>query len=326
MGTRAVRALVAALALVCAGLVAGTANADPGVGTGTPSSTPRSTTTTYGNYRCTYYANASGFGTWCGGANGRTGTPPTWRQRLRQEDGWPFIPCRNYDIPPGVILPDPPEGKRWTLRVWIRDYDLDAVNGGPDVHLEHEIVAVTQEEFDQCRDRAYMESFWKFFYKAYPTPILVVKPTYIPRVNSPAYFSLGLDTTRTPPEESGYTEVYNDLWNGHQRIAMQARVTLLKIDPDDGTPAFGCTDVTEYDEYDETKKPTEQTASCKHVFKRSSAHKPDGMYTLRISAFWQVRYCLWTGSACDWRDLGTWEVKSIQKLPVQEVQGIGGGR
>jgi hypothetical protein len=39
-------------------------------------------------------------------------------------------------------------------------------------------------------------------------------------------------------------------------------------------------------------------------------------------------YCLYDSarSACDWRDLGTWEVKSVQKLPVQEVQGIGGGR
>jgi hypothetical protein len=50
------------------------------------------------------------------------------------------------------------------------------------------------------------------------------------------------------------------------------------------------------------------------------------MYTLNISAFWQVMYCLYGNGACDWRDLGTWEVKSVQKLPVQEVQGIGGGR
>lgn len=329
MSTRVVRALVAVLALLGAGLVAGTASADPGVGTGTGSSTPRSTTTTQGNIRCTYYANSSGFGTWCGGSGksgGNGGPPPTWRDRLRAQDGWPFIPCRNYPIPPGVVLPDPPEGKSWTLRVWIRDYDLDKVNGGPDVHLEHEIVAVTPEEFRQCRDEPYMQTFWNFFYKAYPTPILVVKPTYIPRVNSPAFFSLGLDTTKNPPEQSAYTEVKKDLWNGEQQVAMQARVTLLEIDPGDGTPKFGCTNVTE--PYDETKKPAEQTASCKHVFKRSSANQPDGMFTLRISAHWQVRYCLWDAAAaeCNWRDLGTWEVRSVQRLPVQEVQGIGGGR
>jgi hypothetical protein len=326
MSPRVIRAAIAALALLCAGLVAGTANADPGVGTGTGDSTPRSTTTTQGNIRCTYYANASGFGTWCGGAQGGSGSPPTWRQRLGTN--WPFVPCRNYPIPEGVVLPDPPEGKQWTLRVWIRDYNLDEWDGGDDVHLEHEIVAVTQDEYEHCdiENRPYMQEFWRYFHRRYPTPILVVKPTYIPRVNSPAYFSLGQDTTRTPPAESAYTEVRVGYWNGEERVAMQARVTRLRIAPDDGTQPFECTDVTEYDEYDETKKPTEQTASCKHTFTRSSANKPDGMYTLNISAFWQVRYCLWSGSACDWRDLGTWEVKSVQRLPVQEVQGIGGGR
>jgi hypothetical protein len=325
MRTRVVGSLVAVLALLCACLAPGAALADTGVGTGTTSSTPRTATTTHGDQRCTYYANSSGFGSWCGGAQ-VGGPPPTWRQRLRGH--WPFIPCLNYEIPHGVILPAPPEGKQWILRVWIRDYNLDRADGGPDVHLEHEIVAVTQDEYNQCRSRDYMEQFWQFFYKTYPTPILVVKPTYIPRVNSPAFFSLGQDTTHDPPTESAYIEVTQDSrrWNGHQSVTMSARVTRLVVTPDDGTGSFTCTDVTEYDEYDATKPPTEQTASCKHTFTRSSASKPDGMYTLNISAFWQVRYCLYGNGTCDWRDLGTWEVKSVQKLPVQEVQGIGGGR
>lgn len=328
MRTRVVGSLVAVFALLFAGLVPGAAQADTGVGTGPPaSSTPRSETTTQGDQRCTYYANSSGFGSWCGGAQ-VGGPPPTWRKRLG--DNWPFIPCLNYPIPPGVNLPAPPEGKIWTLRVWIRDYNLDLPNGGPNVHLEHEIVAVTQQEYNQCAEREYMKQFWQRFDKTYPTPILVVLPTYIPRVNSPAFFSLGQDTTHDPPTDSAFIKVTQDSrrWNGRQGVTMTARVTRLVITPDDGSGSFTCTDVTEYDEYDQTKPPTEQTASCKHTFTRSSANKPDGMYTLNISAFWQVMYCLYDSarSACDWRDLGTWEVKSVQKLPVQEVQGIGGGR
>jgi hypothetical protein len=325
MRSRVVGSLVV-FALLSAGLVAGAAQADTGVGTGTTSSTARSETTTQGDERCTYYANSNGFGSWCGGAQVSSGEPLTWRQRLRGH--WPFIPCLNYPIPPGVILPAPPEGKTWTLRVWIREYNLDSPNGGPDVHLEHEIVAVTPDEYEQCRSRDYMAEFWKFFYRTYPTPILVVKPTYIPRVNSPAFFSLGQDTTHSPPTETAYTEITQGMtrWNGRQGVTMHARVTRLVITPDDSSGGFTCTDPNEYDEYDMTKPPTEQTASCKHTFTRSSASKPDGMYTLNISAFWQVRYCLYGNGTCDWRDLGTWEVKSVQKLPVQEVQGIGGGR
>ena len=332
MSTRAIRAMVAALALVFAGLVPGLANADTGVGTGTGSGAPKTSTVSYPNQRCTYYANSSGFGSWCGGP--LSGPARTWRQKL--EGNWPFIPCRNYDIPDGVVLPPPPDGKRWILRVWMRNYDLDAYNGGPDVELEHEIVAVNDEQFDKCKDVGYMDVFWLRFQRQYPTPILVVKPTYVPRVNSAAFFALGEDTTRDEPLNGGrtcavgsttcsaYTEVSLAMWNGRQTVSMSARVTQLKIDPGDGNPAFTCTDVTQG--YDITKKPDEQVSTCKYTYKRSSASRPDGMYDIKISAFWQVRYCLWTGSACNWQDLGTWEVKSVQKLPVQEVQGIGGGR
>lgn len=327
MRIRLIGSLVAVLALLVAGLVPMGALADGGVGTGTGTGTGTSTATSItGNYRCTYYANSSGFGSWCGGAQLGGGPPPTWRDRLGAH--WPFVPCLNYPIPPGVVLPPAPDGKEWVLRVWIRDYDLDTADGGDDVHLEHEIVAVTQEQKGRCAERDYMAQFWQFFYKTYPTPVLVVKPTYVPRVNSPAFFSLGMDTTKTPPVPSDKIEVSQDSrrWNGHQGVTMSARVTRLEVTPDDGTGMFTCTDVTEFDEYDETKPPSEQTASCKHTFTRSSASKPDAMYTLQISAFWQVRYCLYANGACDWRDLGTWEVKSVQKLPVQEVQGIGGQR
>ena len=334
MSTRAIRAMVAVLALLFAGLVPAAANADTGVGTGSGSTTPRSETVTQGNQRCTYYANSTGFGSWCGGPY--YGTPLTWRQKL--EGNWPFIPCRNYPVPDGVVLPPPPEGKHWILRVWMRDYNIDSYNGGPDVHLEHEIVAVTDEQEAKCPDRGYMDIFWQRFQRDYPIPILVVMPTYVPRVNSPAYFALGEDTTRDEPVNGGrtcsegsttcsaYTEISAQRWNGRQTVVMQARVTQLRIDPGDGHEPINCTDVTQG--YDKTKKPTEQVSTCKYTYERSSANRPGGMYEVKISAFWQVRYCL-SGAGdgeCSWQDLGTWEVKSVQMLPVQEVQGIGGER
>jgi hypothetical protein len=321
---RAIRVIGAAVTLLAAGLVATTAQADPGVGTGTTTNNPVYHTVTTGSARCAVYANARGFGAWCGGWGNYKAR--TWRQRLNAVNGWPFIHCRNYPIPEGWSLKAPPEGKEWVWRAYIRDYDLDSYNGGTDAHLEYELVAVTPEEKDDCQVPDYMEQFWKTFAGTYPTPVLNIEPTYIPRVNSPAFFSLGMDITRNPPVPSDRTPVYNNLWNGRNYLAMQAVVTSMKIDPGDGTPPFTCQIVNEV--YDNTKKPTEQTNTCKHAFKRSSASQPDGMYDVKVSAFWEVRMYIRDETIPTegiWRPIGTFEVKSIQKLPVQEVQGIGGG-
>jgi hypothetical protein len=287
---------------------------------------------TNGSQRCAMYANSRGFGGWCGGTDGGA-RARTWRERL---DGhWPFVDCRDYPIPEGWRLPKPPAGKAWAWRAYIRDYDLDKPYGGPNVHLEYALVAVTQQDRDACdiAKYPYMDPFWDSFAGTYPAPVLNIAPTYIPRVNSPAFFSLGMDTTKTPPLPSDRTLIYNNHFdggpNGWIYLAMQAVVSKLKIDAGDGTPPFECQVVNEV--YDMTKPPTEQTNVCKHVFTRSSASQPDGMYTVKVSSFWTVSYCTTPDTEtdrdrCDWHDLGTFEVKSVQKLPVQEVQGVGGGR
>jgi len=333
--TRVARAACVALVALCAGLTAvTTANADGGTGTGTPTTnTPVYHTITDGDQRCAVYANARGFGAWCGGfGTSATGTPPTWRERLRAQDGWPFIHCRSYEVPPGWSLPEPPEGKTWVWRAYIRDYNLDRADGGENVHLEYALEAVTPQEKAECPEPPppYMEQFWNSFSRSYPTPVLNISPTYIPRVNSPAFFALGMDVTKNPPVPSDRVETYNKLWNGGKNyFAMNAVVTSMKIDAGDGSAPFTCQVVNEV--YDMTKQPAEQTNTCKHIFTRSSASQPDGMYAVQISAFWTVQ--IFTPDPTDptrttgtWKPLGTFEVKSVQKLPVQEVQGVGGGR
>jgi hypothetical protein len=276
-----------------------------------------------GDRVCSLYANSSGFGAYCSGGTGYApGATPTWRERLQQYQDWtdsygPFIPCRDFPVPEGVALPEPPDGKTWSLRIWIVDYDMNAVGGGDNVHLEREIVPVSDQERHQCRVVPYMDYFWQQFHSTYPTPVLVVKPTQTPRVNVPAYFSL------TP----GSSWVIRDqliAYNGQENLRMRAIVGRMRVDPGDGTRPFDClmgVDAIGDDGYDETRDPFHQISTCRHSYKRSSANQPQGMYTVRITLYWDVAY--WKESA-GWTPVNTVPVYAVQRLPVQEVQAIGG--
>jgi hypothetical protein len=46
------------------------------------------------------------------------------------------------------------------------------------------------------------------------------------------------------------------------------------------------------------------------------------MYTVKLTITWEVSY--WVGRATGWQVLGTADVHAVQRLPVQEVQAIGG--
>ncbi|HEY9338475.1 MAG TPA: hypothetical protein VIQ79_28780 [Kribbella sp.] len=275
---------------------------------------------------CRMYVNSRGFGAYCSNGSPYVGggdPPPTWRERL---GGKPFIPCRDFEIPDGVHLPQAPEGKKWVLRVTITDYDLNTYDGGDEAHLERAYVPVGPVEEAQCPFPAYMNPFWYSFRTTYPTPALVVKPTFTPRVNVPAFFSLTAESSQVQADEadpgrfSGYIDPTHNL-------TMRALVTTMKVDPGDGSPAIVCpmgtTPLDDPDGYDETQDPDHQINTCKHVYKRSSASQPDGMYTVKLTITWDVSY--WVGKdAGGWKSIGTADVNAVQRLPVQEVQAIGG--
>ncbi|HEU4946245.1 MAG TPA: hypothetical protein VFT31_03730 [Kribbella sp.] len=278
----------------------------------------------YGDRVCSLYANSNGFGAYCSSGTGWDGVPPTWAEMLGV--GNVFIPCRDFDVPAGVSLPAPPEGKTWVLRLTIVDYDLSKAGGGPRSHIERAIVPVGAEERRQCPRVGYMDQFWREFHSSYPSPVLVVKPTYTPRVNVPAYFALTPETAivQKSREELGAILA----WNGDQFLTMRGLVGRMRVDPGDGSEPFDClmnTDNIGGDGYDETLDPFHQLSMCKHVYKRSSAKEPDGMYTVKLSIFWDVSYWKEIGGAPGtWTLIGTYEVKAVQRLPVQEVQAIGG--
>jgi hypothetical protein len=275
----------------------------------------------YPDKGCTYYANSNGFGGYCGGGYDG-GRARTWRERL---GGRVFVPCRNYPVPEGIQLPAPPEGKTWYLRVHIVDYDLDQVYGGANTHLEREIVPLSPDELEQCRDLDYMDPFWNRFGSTYPAPVLLINPTYTPRVNVPAYFALAPASAAVFLDENlrpmiGFKGGCDDCL-----VRMRAIVGKLVIDPGDGQKPVTCDLGLEplgSDGYDETQDPFHQTNPCKVVWKRSSANQPDGMYEVKISVFWDV--AVWQTALSRWGDLGRYEVKAVQRLPVQEVQAIGG--
>lgn len=289
-----------------------------------PTTTASADTITQGDRVCTMYVNSIGFGAFCSsGAANFGGTPRTWKQKLGNNI---FIPCRDFEIPKGITLGPPPEGKTWVLRVTIEDYNLNTPDGGNEVHLERVIVPVTDAEREQCRDEDYMDVFWAKFGSTYPPPALQVKPTYTPRVNIPAYFSLTRDSSMILKNQAGDPELNSAFYNVSVNLTMRGLVTQMEVDPGDGTPPFTCAMGVgkvddNYDGYDEKSDPFTQMSTCSHKYTKSSASQPDGMYTVKLTLTWTVAY--WTGGP-DWNPVGQATIHAVQRLPVQEVQAIGG--
>jgi hypothetical protein len=288
-----------------------------------PASTANAETKQVGDRVCNMYANSNGFGAYC--SSGEVGYKPRpWRDRL--PPGGVFVSCRDYDIPAGIELPAPPDGKTWKLRLTIVDYDLNTNNppGGPKAHLERAIVPVSQAEQEQCPVFSYMDNFWTSFSQGYPDPVLVVNPTFTPRVNVPAYFDLSPDSAYIL-KNTNIARYGTTSQGTSDNLTMRGVVGRLLVDPGDGTPPFNClTGVTPIGKegYDKTKDPFHQDSMCKHVYKRSSAKEPDGMYTVKLTIYWDVAY--WTVETNEWKWIGRYPVTAVQRLPVQEVQTIGG--
>ncbi|TWD84371.1 hypothetical protein FB561_5558 [Kribbella amoyensis] len=267
---------------------------------------------------CNMYVNSNGFGAYCSG--GWIGADlASWRELLGNR---PFVPCRDFEVPPGVTLPAPPEGKDWVLRLTIVDYDLgtDAPPGGANAHIERAIVPVDREDRAQCPTLGYMDRFWTTFEQGYPPPVLQVNPTYTPRVNVPAYFDLTPDSAYVLKESN--IALFRA---GGDNLTMRGVVGHITVDPGDGSKPVECISGVApigKDSYDKTKDPFHQLSTCSHVYKRSSANQPDGMYTVKLKIRWDVSY--WRTATGDWVQLGSAEVEAVQRLPVQEVQAIGG--
>ncbi|WP_405058395.1 hypothetical protein OG474_37450 [Kribbella sp. NBC_01505] len=296
-----------------------------------PASTATADTIQTGNNVCSMYVNSFGFGAFCSSGEAYYPAtpgvpPPTWREKL---NGQVFIPCRDFEVPQGIKLPKAPRGKKFVLRLSIADYDLDTVNGGDKAHLTRAIVPVSPDEEEQCQERDYMKEFWWQFGDSYPAPILQVKPTYTPRVNVPAYFTLTPDSAivqKTDPKKVDPAEINGGLYDETHNLIMRGLVVEMTVDPGDGSKPFTCpmgvTPLDDPDGYDDNSDPFTQLSTCKHVYKRSSANQPDGMYTVKLDITWEVSY--WINSGSQWQPIGRAHVQAVQRLPVQEVQAIGG--
>ncbi|MGW1342173.1 hypothetical protein ACWCOV_14100 [Kribbella sp. NPDC002412] len=293
-----------------------------------PATTAAADTIHSGNRVCSMYVNSIGFGAYCSSGKyyipGEGPPPRTWRQKL---NGRPFIPCRDFEIPKGIRLPQAPEGKTWVMRITITDYDLNTYNGGERAHLERAYIPVNDAERAQCPFPDYMEQFWWRFDSQYPDPILQVKPTFTPRVNVPAYFSLTAESSMVLNNDiTKGDELDSGFFDPTHNLTMRGMVVQLTVDPGDGSEPFECemgaTPIDDADGYDESKDPYNQMSTCKHIYKRSSANQPDGMYTVKLTITWEVSY--WVGQGDGWQSIGKANVHAVQRLPVQEVQAIGG--
>jgi hypothetical protein len=293
-----------------------------------PVTTASAETIQTGTSVCSMYVNSIGFGAYCSNGSAYTNKsydpPPTWRKRL---GGKPFIPCRDFDIPNGIRLPQAPEGKKWVMRITITDYDLDTYDGGEAAHLERAYVPVGPAEEAQCPFPNYMEPFWHEFRSNYPPPALVVMPTFTPRVNVPAFFSLTAESSKVEADPLKDPGKYSGYINPTHNLSMRGLVVKMKVDPGDGSKPFTCamgvTPEDDPDGYDETQDPFHQINTCKHTYDRSSANQPDDMYTVKLTITWDVSY--WVGKdRGGWQSIGQANVTAVQRLPVQEAQAIGG--
>jgi hypothetical protein len=292
-----------------------------------PATTAAADTIHSGNRVCSMYVNSVGFGAYCSSGKyyipGEGPPPRTWREKL---SGRPFIPCRDFDIPKGIHLPQAPEGKTWVMRITITDYNLDTYNGGPGAHLERAYIPVNDAERAQCPFPDYMEQFWWRFDSNYPPPALQVKPTFTPRVNVPAYFSLTADSSMVLNNDASKGDLDSGFYDPTHNLTMRGLVVEMTVDPGDGTKPFKClmgaTPVDDADGYNETKDPFNQMSTCKHTYERSSANQPDLMYTVKLTITWEVSY--WVGQQGGWEPIGRANVHAVQRLPVQEAQAIGG--
>ena len=256
--------------------------------------------------RCTLYASSTRFGAKC--AAGASARARTWRQKLA---GRPLVTCHHEPVPDGVELPPAPSGGPGTyyLQMCIADFDVDRVGGGDDAHLETELVWIPAGQ--RVHDiPPWMTWLWASFTATYPTPLLTTGPTAYPRVNVPTYFWLVPETA---------APVTREFFDGKQDITMTAELVSLEVRPGvaaDEPPVLcgGGTDV-----YDTRLSPYAQVSTCTHTYLRSSAAMPGEAYPAQASAFWQVGYTVGDGT---YRQLGLFNVSTVQLLPVQEVQAV----
>ena len=96
---------------------------------------------------------------------------------------------------------------------------------------------VGPDERDQCPTRGYMDRFWWTFDDSCPDPALQVKPTYIPRVNVPAYFSLTRDSSFILKNTGAPANMNSGFYDSSHNLTMRALVSQMTIDPGDGAGA-----------------------------------------------------------------------------------------
>lgn len=309
-GRRSGARAAAVTAVLALSVLLPASSAAAGIGTGgsptPPSPTPPKVQQVH---RCTLYASEVGFGASCAG--GQSGEAHTWRELLA---GHPFVACHDEPVPSGLALPPRPPGQRdgaYYLETCIVDYDLDQVAGGPHAHPETTLVWIPGSQQVQ-HVPPWMVWLWSAFDTAYPTPVISAGPTAFPRVNVPAYFWV------TPATAAPITR---DVFDGVETITMRAELVRFTVRPGvrpDEDP-IDCGDGAT--PYDASRTPFDQASTCTFTYDRSSAHLPQQAYPMRGDAYWQVGY---TDSAGTYHQLGVFDIGTIQRVPVQEVEARNG--
>ncbi|MEH3032838.1 MAG: hypothetical protein PGN07_02070 [Aeromicrobium erythreum] len=305
-----------------------------GGSSGTQSSGTTSASYNSGTTSCRVYANGAGMGSYCirpGGSAVKTLRERFGNQKLQL--------CRYRPIPPGIPTPynSRAEDGRYMMMTCLSGIDFDTAYGGGDKSMDVSIVFVPWGTDIEDRDNDITRFVWGTFEKSeqLPTPIMDNKPSAIPLVGAPSFFTFRwIDGGRDNEvvQEGPYANKPNggpykqtDREGG---VVLRAEATRIRIDPNQkGIAPITCRPDTPYREGAAAGDQPE--GACRIVFPRSSASarklstvpipsNVDEAFWVSIEVEWRITYGDGGG---DMRELGDgFTMRLRQALPVQEIQ------
>lgn len=286
---------------------------------------------------CSYYANNAGMGMYCatGGED-----EETLAERFGHLNR--VSVCKYFRVPEGMEKPqrDIADDEFWVLEGCLVDINWDTYDGGPGMYIRMGwATAKIDEGIVQPPNQDVVDFLWSEAQSSYPMPLPQVAPSPIPRVNVDAIFHFRWVDGTDPqfPEvaegpyagDAGggpYTEV---ALNGDVMRAEAVRLRLVPLV--EGMKPVTCSDEDPppFDP-DQGDSADAQGSDCYLTFASSSAAAeelsteplPQGgeyAFLVRIEVTYQVSVEFDEGGS---DDLGSYQMDTIQQLPVNQAPGI----
>jgi hypothetical protein len=272
---------------------------------------------------CTFYATGASAGGYCGAGYGGP-HPPSLQAWLA---GRPFIPCRYFDVPAGMVInAGSAPGGRWMLKACFEHVDPTQPWGGRNM-----IVDIFGEWVPDGKDidiPGYMETFWSHVAHEnfYPVPRISVGPTQPALVDTYTFFwaSWVKAQDSTQPAEENYRIAYNTLTEGMVYLHMRVHDVVINPGVEGMDPVHCGIARKQFDTGAPDAIPRSeggsQDSECWLRYAHSTAFRDNQTVTIHADAYWHVTVETPGGQVL--RDLGDFHYAAYQRLGVAEVQTL----